>query len=485
MNEEDYACDKFVSQRRKKDVCKNCFQPKRLHELKTKKGKVDDENEITTQKSTVALAALTSMISADTKAIDKKDTLASKKHIEHEQLQEEVNLQPKEAAIAPEEQPYTSNQESHAMEHERSMSDVEPQASDSKVLVDVNTDEQDTVDDDLCAGSSTNVIVVKYDKEMEHSTNDNTLDNDDKRDDNDRSETEERKTPLESSDGDIRATGTSVCNTVASLDEGSRGNGEGTHGDDTNSEVVLTSHVEEEATKPTSGGTGNEDIHKEVTGSILPPVEISTGEKPLCSQEVPDESGFEGDTRATQVEDDHPITTNITTSTLPTSSVQDDAVPSPSAKQPQQLNMEETHTDVVCNDDSTESPSAKVELPQSNDDNDTSANDPAPPTLAAADNQAPPIIVNDQGFNIPVPPSPPPIRPPPPCPPLPADKEPIADSPGADLMAEMLVSPQVSSCFTCIMFIYICYLKYSGYSVWRCLLCGQTTILYRASLLAV
>ena len=72
------------------------------------------------------------------------------------------------------------------------------------------------------------VTVVKYDQETEHSSNDNSLDNDDKRDDNDRSVTEEHKTPLDNGDGDIRITDTSMCNTV----EGSRGNGEGAHDDD-------------------------------------------------------------------------------------------------------------------------------------------------------------------------------------------------------------------------------------------------------------
>jgi len=37
MDEEDYACDKFISQKWRKDICKLCFQPKRLHEKKVKK----------------------------------------------------------------------------------------------------------------------------------------------------------------------------------------------------------------------------------------------------------------------------------------------------------------------------------------------------------------------------------------------------------------------------------------------------------------
>ena len=37
MDEEDYACDKFIPQKWRKDVCKLCFQPKRLHEKKVRK----------------------------------------------------------------------------------------------------------------------------------------------------------------------------------------------------------------------------------------------------------------------------------------------------------------------------------------------------------------------------------------------------------------------------------------------------------------
>ena len=83
-----------------------------------------------------------------------------KKHIEHEQQQKEVNLQSKGTAITMHTEknncPLTASQDSRAMEYGFSMSGVEPQASDGKVLVDANTDEQGTVDD-LCGGSSTNV----------------------------------------------------------------------------------------------------------------------------------------------------------------------------------------------------------------------------------------------------------------------------------------------------------------------------------------
>ena len=198
----------------------------------------------------------------------------------------------------------------------------------------------------------------------------------------------------------------------------------------------------------------------------MPLVEVNTGEELSCTQEVPDESGFEGDITATQVKDDQPIASNIATST--------DAVHSLNAVElPQQLSMEETHTNVVC-DESTESPSAKVELPQSNDDR----NNPAPPSLAAADNQAPPMIVNDQGISIPAPPSPPPIRPPPPCPSPTAGKQPSADPPGADPTAEVLMSPQVSFYFI-FKVIYVT-MKYCNCFVWQltlsCFLCGQTAV---------
>ena len=206
----------------------------------------------------------------------------------------------------------------------------------------------------------------------------------------------------------------------------------------------------------------------------MPLVEVNTGEELSCSQEVPDESGFEGDAATTQVKDDQPIASNIATSTLLSSSLQEDAVHSLSAVElPQQLSMEETHTNVAC-DDGTESPSAKVELPQSNDDK----NHPAPPSLAAADNQAPPMFVNDQGISIPAPPSPPPIHPPPPCPSPTAGKQPSADPPGADPTAEVLMSPQVSFYFICkVSYVTI---KYCNRFVWQltlsCFLCGQTAV---------
>jgi len=37
MNEEDFACDNCAPQKWRKDVCRNCFQPQRLHEKKQRK----------------------------------------------------------------------------------------------------------------------------------------------------------------------------------------------------------------------------------------------------------------------------------------------------------------------------------------------------------------------------------------------------------------------------------------------------------------
>ena len=38
--EEDFACDKFVPQKWRKDMCKICYQPIRLHEKKMKSKEV-------------------------------------------------------------------------------------------------------------------------------------------------------------------------------------------------------------------------------------------------------------------------------------------------------------------------------------------------------------------------------------------------------------------------------------------------------------
>ena len=37
LNDEDFACDNFVPQKWRKDVCKNCYQLLRLHDKKQKK----------------------------------------------------------------------------------------------------------------------------------------------------------------------------------------------------------------------------------------------------------------------------------------------------------------------------------------------------------------------------------------------------------------------------------------------------------------
>ena len=48
MDEEDYACNKFIPQKWRKDVCKLCFQPKRLHEKKVKKIVIKQEDTLPT-----------------------------------------------------------------------------------------------------------------------------------------------------------------------------------------------------------------------------------------------------------------------------------------------------------------------------------------------------------------------------------------------------------------------------------------------------
>ncbi|XP_065890000.1 uncharacterized protein [Dysidea avara] len=48
MDEEDYACNKFIPQKWRKDVCKLCFQPKRLHEKKVKKIVIKQEDALPT-----------------------------------------------------------------------------------------------------------------------------------------------------------------------------------------------------------------------------------------------------------------------------------------------------------------------------------------------------------------------------------------------------------------------------------------------------
>lgn len=422
MNEAEveYACDKFVSQRYRKDVCKVCFQPKRLHELKIKKGKPSNE-----QKSTVTSAADT-RLTADIKTTNKSDALEGTKHIEHGLQQKEGNL-------------------NHGV-------------LSSPVAQLATTSSQSRVTTEQAIGSKVPAVAINNDRETEQLNNANVLNEDDGNGTNGRRENvtadhEGHKTPLDNNTSDIKVTNTPLSDTAASFLEGSTGNDESgdVHNEGTDSKVKENigsfpllvesdaSHVEG---LPTKFSPGEEDIHKEITTSA--PQLIEENKEEQSYNEVPNESG--GQATPTQDDSDHPITStqDETTPTLPSSSIQDDAIPS-LAQKPWQLNVEEAHKDSVCDEDKELEP-ATVELLPSNDDITSAqvASDPAPPTLVAADNQAPPMIVNDQGFNIPAPPPPPPIQAPPP-PPLLPKKKPLANSPSdsePEPMDEMLISPQ-------------------------------------------
>ena len=147
----------------------------------------------------------------------------------------------------------------------------------------------------------------------------------------------------------------------------------------------------------TGNNEGTKEIHAEsVDSKIIEDVlSLVEGSETLHVKELPKKSGLE------ETGDE-----NTASDILLSSSIQDNAVPSLNMEQPQQL----------CD----------VELPQSNDDDIAPlvANDSSPPTSDNADSQAPPVVANDQRFNIPVPPSPPPIQAPPPRPPPPKEKSP-------------------------------------------------------------
>lgn len=431
MNEAEleYACDKFVSQRYRKDVCKVCFQPKRLHELKIKKGKPSNE-----QKSTVTSAADT-RLTADMKTTNKSDALDGTKHIEHGLQQKEGNL-------------------NHGV-------------SSSPVAQLATTSSQSRVTTEQAIGSKVPAVAINNDRETEQLNNANVLNvlnEDDGNGTNGRRENvtadhKGHKTLLDNNTNDIKVTNTPLSDTAASFLEGSTGNDESgdVHNEGTDNKVkdntgsfplLVESDISHVEGLPTKFSPGEEDIHKEIITSVPQLIEENREEQSY-NEEVPDESGgFERQATPTQNDGNHPITSTQDefTPTLPSSSIQDDAIPSV-AQKPWQLNVEEAHKDSMCDQDKELEP-ATVELLPSNDDITSAqvASDPAPPTLVAADNQAPPIIVNDQGFNVPAPPPPPPIRAPPP--PLVPKKKPSANSPPdsePEPMAEILISPQVSS----------------------------------------
>ena len=420
MNQEDYACDKFAPQKVKNDFCRHCFQPKRLHELKTKKSKPVVQH--SSGVSTRGVAA----------------GIESVKHAERKQQQKEENLQPKVSTTPETQLPTASEQEcSH-------VSDEKPEAVDSKVPADsdVTNDEQVTMDD-VCVSSNSDMMAEKRDDKETEQLNVLNEGNDGNTNER-RSEDIVSEIPLDNNASDTKDADISSRNVTASLGEGNTGNSIETkeihsEGGDSKDIPLLveessTSHAEELPTKSCLEEARAGDTHERVAVSSTPLVEDT-----LEGDGAPDESGLEEQTSTTttttHVEDDHVNTsTRDVTSTLPSSSVQDNAVPSLNAKQ---LDGEKTY------EDDGQLVSTEAGLPQLDDDvtSPLVANDPAPPTLAATDNQVPPMVVNDQGVNIPVPPSPPPIRAPPRPPPPPNEEPPSPESPSGN---ESMLSPQVS-----------------------------------------
>ena len=445
MDQEDYACDKFTAQKVKKDFCRHCFQPKRLHELKVKKNKADNEKTPTQQKP----------VAAGTKLTNEASELASTRRTEHEK---EENLKPKVTSSTPlPTQLSTTNVELQTSQQECAhVSDVKPGAVDVKAPANSNV----TGDELVTVDSNTSTTEVEHDnKEMEQ-LSEGYGGNERRKEE---LVSDSHQIPLDNNDSDIKGTDISSHNVVATLDEVNTGNDKETgetcnEGDD--SEVVEDTALQVEESN-TSEKMGNNSCLEEAGGedshavSSTPLAEDKTEHIQSSNQDVHDESGLEehtSTTTTTHVENDHHvnISTSDITSTLPSSSVQDNTVP------PQQ--PEEAHKDF----DDKELVSAEVELPQSYSDvTSLVANDPAPPTLAAADNQPPPMVVNDQGLNIPVPPSPPPIRAPPSPPPPPNEKPPSPGPPSGDEPnpSEML-SPQVSklSQHFCCIFVSFCFL---------------------------
>ena len=250
----------------------------------------------------------------------------------------------------------------------------------------------------------------------------------------------------------------SSCNVVTSLGEGNTRSIEETKEicvESVNSKITLsvvekseTLDVKELPNKSGLEETGGEDVHENTIVSSSPLVQDTVEQEPSHHKDVPDGSGLEehASTTTAHVEDAH---IKLESEILPSSSIQDNAVPFLNVKQPQQLCKE-----TMMDHDNDPVKSTEVELPQSNDDDVAPlvANNPSSPTPADADNQVPPVVANDQGLNIPVPPSPPPIqapppRPPPPRPPPPNEKSPSPRSPEPKPEA---LSPQVS-CITALL----------------------------------
>ena len=458
MDQEDYACDKFTAQKVKKDFCRHCFQPKRLHELKVKKSKAGNEKTPTHGQQKPVAAGI--------KITNEASELASTRCTENKQQQKEENLKPKVTLPTPvSTQLPTANVELQTSQQECAhVSDVKPGAVDVKAPANSNVTGGELVTVD----SNTSTTEVEHDnKEMEQ-LSEGYGGNERRKEE---LVSDSHQIPLDNNDSDIKGTDISSHNVVATLDEVSTGNDKETgetcnEGDD--SEVVEDTALQVEESN-TSEKVGNNSCLEEAGGedshavSSTPLAEDETEHMQSSNEDVHNESGLEEHTTNTHVENDHVnISTSDITSTLPSSSVQNNAVP---PQQPQLMDGEEAHKHFH----DRELVSAEVELPQLY--SDVTSNDPAPPTLAAADSQPPPMVVNDQGLNIPVPPSPPPIRAPPSPPPPPNEKPPSPGPPSGDEPnpSEML-SPQVSklSQHFCCIFVSFCFLyMVTGSRAWK------------------
>ena len=408
MNEEDYACDKFVGQRFKRDICKVCYQPKRLHELKSKKNKTNDQKIAAKESGGVSTAD-------HTKPTSRTDALANTRHTEHENPRKEDNSRVKVASVTQETQLHSEGQQC------TTISDINPQVDD-KTLVDVLSDKQDTTDD-LCASS--NIDRVKHDDEVVGGQveNNNANSNDSGERKNEENAVE---IPLNNNSDGTNVPSRDIATSLSARDDeiAREMHGESTGSEATKDVTLLPDsvkeldalHVEELPDKSCSEKSEDEGTNKETAASSASLVEGKTDVESSHIEELPGESG----------EDTH--TTFIQVSTPPSS-----------ADTKQQLDMEENYKTIVSDNGQLES--AEVELSQSASSLVT--NDPASSPPPPVGNPVPPMVVDNQGSNIPVPPPPPPIRAPPP-PPSP-DKEPPPHSPPASVpSAEMLSSPQVS-----------------------------------------
>lgn len=404
MNEEDYAYDKFVGQRSGRDI------PKRLHETK-KTAANKNEN---TREESIALVD-TKMLTATT---NQTDVLAN---IEHKQQQNEEKLQSKVISIAPETQSTANrlSEQSNSAKQECTVSDAK--LDDNTLATDTNIDNQVTMDDNLFMTSSSDVIMKYDDKKTEQSNNEgDSCGTHERR--NEDNVAESCQTLPNSNSGNIQDANASSSSNI----EVARN----TALFPPSVDKLDVSHIEELPDRSLLEVPEDEVINKGATALSPSLVKDNKVESEWSHiEELPGETGPKEHTTANQIDNT-------------TLSLQDDTtniMPSLNTEQPDQLNVEGGHKEVICDDDGQ----LEVELPQTDSDVTfcLTANDPALPTLAAANNPALLMVIDNQGSNIPIPPPPPSIR----APPL--DNEPSAGLPSPDDNHPVvtLPSPQVSS----------------------------------------